>query len=109
LLALLDERKLAIVARNRSLKAKEGEFIGKLLAAFLRRADEGGLGRFIVEARILLSAGVHSDGGKTLQTAAQTYKVNTDAIALKVKQEFNAKEKARRAFPQVLNNTKKAA
>ena len=49
------------------------------------------------EAVILLSASKQADGGKTLRTAAQAYKVDTDAIALKVKHEFAAKEKARSA------------
>ena len=39
----------------------------------------------------------HSDGGKTLRSAAQAYGIDTDAVALKVKQEFAAKEKARKA------------
>jgi len=34
---------------------------------------------------------------KILRAAAQAYKVDTDAIALKVKHEFNAQEKARTA------------
>jgi ParB family chromosome partitioning protein len=46
---------------------------------------------------ILLSARSQSDGGKVLRAAAQAYGVDTDAVALKVKQEFAAKEKARKA------------
>jgi ParB family chromosome partitioning protein len=46
---------------------------------------------------ILLSARSQSDGGKVLRVAAQAYGVDTDAVALKVKQEFAAKEKARKA------------
>jgi ParB family transcriptional regulator, chromosome partitioning protein len=49
----------------------------------------------MVEVVILLSARSQSDGGKVLKAAAQAYKVDTDAVALKVKQEFAAKEKAR--------------
>jgi hypothetical protein len=37
------------------------------------------------------SARSQTESGKVLRTAAQTYKVDTDAIALKVKQEFAAK------------------
>jgi ParB family chromosome partitioning protein len=51
---------------------------------------------------------VQSDGGKVLRTAAQTYKVDTDAIALKVKQEFAAKAKAKREVKPV-PKAKKAA
>jgi ParB family chromosome partitioning protein len=60
-------------------------------------ADDSFIGvlKLIVEAVILLSASKQADGGKVLRAAAQAYKVDTDAIALKVKQEFAAKEKAR--------------
>ena len=97
LLPLLDEKRLEMVARNRSIKAKEGESVAKLLAAFVRKADEGTIGKLIVEAVILLSARTQADGGKMLRAAAQVYGVDTDAVALKVKQEFAAKEKARKA------------
>ena len=97
LLPSLDEKRLEMVARNRSIKAKGGESVGKLLTAFTRKADEGTIGKLIVETVILLSAKSQSDGGKVLRTAAQAYGVDTDAVALKVKQEFVAKEKARKA------------
>jgi ParB family chromosome partitioning protein len=92
---LLDEKRVEMIARNRGIRAKEGETAAKLLNAFLRKADEGAIGKLIVEAVILLSASKQADGGKVLRTAAQAYKVDTDAIALKVKHEFTAKEKAR--------------
>jgi ParB family chromosome partitioning protein len=95
LLALLDERRLAMLARNRSIKAKDGESIEKLMPALLRKADEGALGAFIVEVVILLSARSQSDARKALRSAAQAYKVDTDAIALTVKREFAIKERAR--------------
>ena len=83
------------------------------MTALLRKADEGALGRFMVEAVILLSLRSQPDGGKTLRAAAQAYKVDTDAIALKVKQEFTVKEKAKRetkVHPKsVKANTKKVA
>jgi len=94
---LLDEKRLEMVARNRSIKAKEGESVAKLLTAFVRRADESTIGKLIVETVILLAARSQSDGGKTLRSAAQVYGVDTDAAALKVKHEFAAKEKARKA------------
>lgn len=40
LLPLLDEKTLEMVARNRSIKAKEGESVGKLSTAFIRKAEE---------------------------------------------------------------------
>lgn len=97
LLPLLDEKRLEMVARNRSIKAKEGEAVGKLLTAFVRKADESAIGKLVIEAAILISARTQADGGKTLRAGAQAYGVDTDAVALKVKQEFAAKEKARKA------------
>jgi ParB family chromosome partitioning protein len=96
LLTLLDEKRLEMAARNRSIKAKEGESAVKLLAAFVRKADEGTIGKLIIEAVILLAARTQADGGKTLRAAAQVYGVDTDAVALKVKQEFAGKERARK-------------
>lgn len=95
MLPLLDDKRQEMVARSRGIKPKEGESTPKLLTAFVRKADECALGKLIVEAVILLSARTQSDGGKVLRAAAQTYKVDTDAIALKVKHEFAAKEKAK--------------
>jgi ParB family chromosome partitioning protein len=92
---LLDDKRQEMVARSRGIRPKDGESAGKLLTAFVRKADESALGKLIVETVILLSARTQSDGGKVLRAAAQVYKVDTDAIALKVKQEFAAKEKAR--------------
>jgi ParB family transcriptional regulator, chromosome partitioning protein len=112
LLLLLDEKRLGIAARNRGIKAKEGEPVAKLLTAFVRKADEGTIGRLVVEAVILLSARTQADGGKTLRCAAQIYGIDTDAVALKVKQEFAAKEKARKATksePKATAKAKRAA
>jgi ParB family chromosome partitioning protein len=108
LLPLMDEPRLAMIARNRGIRSKEGESVGRLLAGVLRKADESELGRVLVEIVILLSTRSQSDGGKVLRTAAQTYKVDTDAIALKVKQEFAAKTKAKKEAKPV-PKAKKAA
>ena len=92
---MLDERRLEVVARNRGIKkAKDSDSIPKLLSAYIRKADEGELGRLLMEMVILHAARTQSDGGKVLKEAADYYKVDTDAIALKVKQEFTAKAKA---------------
>jgi ParB family chromosome partitioning protein len=108
MLPLLEEKRQEIVARNRGIKAKEGESAAKLLTAFVRKADEGAFGKLIIEAIILLSARTQLDGGKPLRAAAQVYGVDTDAIALKVKQEFVAKEKARKTAKPVPKPTAKA-
>lgn len=78
------------------------------LTAFLRRADEGTLSRLLVEASILLAA---SRGNPTavLKDAATAYKVDTEAIASKVRQEFAAKVKAKKAAQPVVKTVKKAA
>jgi ParB family chromosome partitioning protein len=95
MLPLLDEKRVEMVARNQGIRAKEGASAAKLLTDFLRKADEGVIGKLIVEAVILLSASKQSDGGKILRSAAQAYKVDTDSIALKVKHEFTAKAKSK--------------
>jgi ParB family chromosome partitioning protein len=95
MLTVMEDKRLEIIARNRGIRAKEEETAAKLLTAFLRKAEEGEIGKLIVEAVILLSASKQSDGGKVLRAAAQAYKVDTDAIALKVKHDFAAKEKAK--------------
>ncbi len=102
MLPLLDEKRVEMIARNRGIRAKEGETAIKLITAFLRKAEESDIGRLIVETVILLSARSQNDGGKVLRAAAQAYKVDTEAITLKVKQEFSAKEKARKAAPQTV-------
>lgn len=67
-----------------------------LFTVWLRKADEGALGPLLVETTILLSARSGADAGKALRAAAEAYKVDTDAVSLKVKQEFAAKEKAKK-------------
>lgn len=95
LASLLDENRLSIVARRYGIKkAKDTDSLGKLFAAYLRRAEESVLGSVLVEATILYMSTRHNPA-QVLHEAATVYKVNTDAIALKVKQEFTAKEKAR--------------
>ena len=96
--ALLDERRLEIIARLCGIKkTKDSESIAKLVRAFIRKADEGDLGRLLVEIVILQFARSQTDANAVLKEAAEHYKVETDAIALKVKQEFAAKEKTRSA------------
>jgi hypothetical protein len=68
--------------------------LGKLFAAYLRRAEESVLGSVLVETTVLYMSTRHNPA-QVIQEAAAAYKVNTEAIALKVKQEFAAKEKAR--------------
>ena len=62
----------------------------------LRRVEESELGGVLVELTILLTA-AHRQTAQVLNEAAAVYKVDTDAIAAKVKQEFAAKDKAKSA------------
>jgi ParB family chromosome partitioning protein len=92
---LLDENRCAILARQHGIKkAKDSDSIGKLFAAFLRRADEGTLGHAVVGAVVLLTAS-RSNASHVLRDAAEYYKVDMVAITATVKQEFAAKEKAK--------------
>jgi ParB family chromosome partitioning protein len=66
----------------------------KLLAGFIRTAEESILGRLLMKIVILHSASSVNDSGKVLKEAAEFYKVDVNAITTKVKQEFAAKDKA---------------
>ena len=108
LASLLDENRLAIVAKQYGIKkAKDSDSLGKLFAAYLRRAEESVLGRVLVEATILYMATRHNPS-QVLHDAAAVYKVDTDAIALKVKQEFAAKQKTQTAKKTVAKSQPKA-
>jgi ParB family chromosome partitioning protein len=98
LLLQLDERRIEVLARNRRIKKTQAsDSIVKLIGAYIRKADEGELGQLLVETVILHSARTQSETGKALKDAALHYKVDTDAIAEKVKAEFAAKDKAQAA------------
>jgi ParB family transcriptional regulator, chromosome partitioning protein len=109
---LLNEWQLQTLARQHGIrKDRETDMLDKLFAAFLRRADEGTLSRLLVEVSVLLASG-RSNGSSALRDAAMAYKVDTDLIGLKVKQEFAAKEKAKKSVkpePKPVAKAKKAA
>jgi ParB family chromosome partitioning protein len=108
LAAMLDENRLAIVAKQHGIKkAKDSDSIEKLFAAFLRRAEESMLGRLTVELTIVLAA-ARSNAPSVLKDAAVAYKVDTEAIALKVKKEFAGKENAKAAKKPVAEPQSKA-
>ncbi|WP_263419303.1 hypothetical protein [Terriglobus albidus] len=93
---LVGEPRLEAVAKQHGIKrSKDAEPIGKLFAAYLRRADEGTLSRVAVELTIVLTA-ARSNAPSILREAATVYKVNTDTIAQKVRAEFVAKAKAKK-------------
>lgn len=96
LLGVLDESRIEALARQHGIRQKRDDGgITKTLVAFLRRADEGTLSRMIVQTAILLAGSRHS-GNTVLKEAATLYKVDTDAIGQKVRQEFAAKTKAKK-------------
>jgi ParB family chromosome partitioning protein len=114
--AALDERRLAVLLRIHSIgKASggAGEAPAKLLASFLRKADESTLGRVLVAITVLQTAHSSNESAKALREAAEFYKVDVAAITAKVKQEFAAKEKvkeAKKATPKpAIKVTKKVA
>jgi ParB family chromosome partitioning protein len=96
LAAVLDERRLAIIFRLHGIGKANGnaEAPAKLLASFLRKADESTLGRVLVAITVLQLAHSPNESAKALREAAEFYKVDVAAITTKVKQEFAAKEKA---------------
>jgi ParB family chromosome partitioning protein len=96
--AVMDERRLAIIFRLHGIgKASggAGDAPAKLLASFLRKAEESTIGRVLVAITILQSAHSSNESAKALREAADFYKVDVAAITAKVKQEFAAKEKAK--------------
>jgi ParB family chromosome partitioning protein len=56
----------------------------------------------------ILHAAVRQNATQVLHEAATVYKVDTDAIALKVRQEFAAKDKLKKT-PKAVSKAKKAA
>jgi ParB family chromosome partitioning protein len=96
LVTVLDERRLAVIFRLHGIgkASAAGDTPAKLLAAFLRKADESTLGRVLVAITVLQSAHSSNESAKALREAAEFYKVDVAAITTKVKQEFAAKEKA---------------
>lgn len=111
--AMLDEQKAAILVRDHGTgKSKESQSPAKLLTAFLPKAEEGKLGCILIETAILLSMRSSADAAPVLREAARVYKVDVDAIAAKLKQEFAEKAKSSNrgpSKPQKKSATKKAA
>ena len=97
LLPLLDERRLEIIGQGRGIRAKKEENIAKLLSAFAKKADEGTLGRLLIETAVLLSVRSGMTAEQALTAASQIYRVDAEAISRKVKHEFAMRDKARKA------------
>jgi ParB family chromosome partitioning protein len=95
LAAVMDERRLAIIFRLHGIGKANGaeDAPAKLLASFVRKADESTLGRVLVAITVLQTAHSSNESAKALREAAEFYKVDVAAITAKVKEEFAAKEK----------------
>lgn len=109
LLFLMAENRVEMLARQHGIRQKRDDGgVKKTFTAFVRRADEGTLSRLVVEASILLAA---SRGNATvvLKEAAASHKLDIDAITTKVRQEFAAKEKAKKATQPTVKSATKAA
>jgi ParB family chromosome partitioning protein len=109
LVSVMDENRVETLARQHGIRQKRDDGgVAKTLAAFLHRVDEGTLSRMLVESSILLAAS-RGNPSNVLKEAASAYKVDADAITAKVKQEFAAKEKARKHAQSTPKAAKKAA
>ncbi len=109
LVGLMDENRVEMLARQHGIRQKRDDGgIAKTFGAFLRRADEATLSRLLVEATIMLAT-ARTNPASVLRDAASTYKVDTDAIARKVKQEFAAKEKEKKTPRPTPKTADKAA
>jgi len=109
LTSLMDENRLTTLARQHDIPQKRDEGgVAKTFAAFLRRSDEGTLSRLLVETAILLAAS-RTNPGTVLRDAAAAYRVDTEAITAKVKQEFAAKERTKKTAKGTDNPAKKTA
>jgi ParB family chromosome partitioning protein len=107
LVSVMDEGRVEMLARQHGIRQKRDDGgVLKTLSAFLRRADEGTLSRMLVESSILLAAS-RGNPSTILKDAASAYKVDTDAISARVKEDFAAKEKAKktaRPVPKAATN-----
>jgi ParB family chromosome partitioning protein len=99
LAAVLDEHRLAIIFRLHGIGKTNGgaETPAKLLASFLRKADESTITRILVAITVLQTAHSSNESAIALREAAEFYKVDVAAITAKVKEEFKAKEKTQAA------------
>lgn len=109
LVSTMDENRVEMLAKQHGIRQKRDDGgIKKTFAAFVRRADEGTLSRIVVESSILLAA-ARANSTAVLKEAATAYKVDTDGITTKVRQEFTAREKAKKTPPSAAKAAKKAA
>ena len=109
LLPLFDERRLEIIGRGRGIRAKKEENIGAMLSTFAKKADEGTLGRLLIEATVLLSVRSGVTAEQALTAAALTYRIDAEAITRKVKHEFTMRDKAKKMAKPEAKTSQEAA
>jgi ParB family chromosome partitioning protein len=74
LVSVMDENRVEMLARHHGIRQKrDNGGIGKTLAAFVRRGDEGTLSRLLMESSILLAA-TRGNPATVLKDAASAYK-----------------------------------
>jgi ParB family chromosome partitioning protein len=109
LASLMDDNRAEMLAREHGIRQKRDDGgIGKTMAAFVRRADEGTLSRLLVESGISLASS-RSNAATVLGDAVAAYKVDAGAIALKVKQEFAAKKTSKKVAQPTAKAGKRSA
>jgi ParB family chromosome partitioning protein len=102
LASLLDEHRLTVLARQHGIKkVKDSDDIEKLFVALKRVRPCFG-------RRNHPAVRVAQQCSQILRDAAEAYRVDTDAIALKVKQEFAAKDKTKKVSKPAPKPTTKA-
>ncbi len=109
LVFVMEENRVEMLAKQHGIRQKRDDGgIKKAFAAYLRRADEGTLSRALVESSILLAAS-RGSSSTILKDAATVYKVDAEAITAKVRLEFAAKDKAKKASRPAKKVATKAA
>jgi ParB family chromosome partitioning protein len=109
LVFVMDESRIEMLARQHGIRQKRDDGgVKKTFAALMRCADEGTLSRMLVQASILLAAS-RGNPSTILKEAAAAYKVDTDTLVAKVRQEFAAKQKAKKEPQPTTKTAKKAA
>jgi ParB family transcriptional regulator, chromosome partitioning protein len=108
LMVPMDESRVEMWVRQHCIRQKRDDGVKNTMTAFVRRADEGTLSRLLVESSILLDA-TRGNPSAVLKEAASVYKADTETIASKVKQEFAAKGKTKKAPKPTAKAAKKVA
>jgi len=109
LVNLLEEVRVEMLARQPGIRQKSDDGgVRKAPSAFIQGAEEGALSSLLVETTNVLAAS-RGNPSAVLKDAATAYKVDTVAIAAKVKEGFAARATARKAAKPTRKIGKEAA